>query len=313
MACRSERRAPPAHCETNSSHGEVKAVRCEVVVHEIVNSFQHSGRSRFSFELMERFGINTVGHKRRTNPMTGHIAHQDTESFIAVGKYHSKVAADGTRWIEVGLDRNIAPNQILRRERLLNASSEHEFCFYFSLPLFEKYIRLAKLLLDLLLCADVSHNEQHIFLAVRSLNLSTAKNRRNLFAVSPRKVELISGMPLSLTRFVLLHDVRDVFRREYRIGRASLDLTLMVPAQPRECLVRKDHAKLIIRNDYSLIQLFENTLRLSNPIRGLEIGISHGCIPSSAPLNFLRGCRISDQLFLAGPIFCDVHELRSTG
>src|SRR5215469_128275 len=89
MACGSKDRTTPAHTETNCSHGEVEAVCREAIVHKIVNVPQQANRTRLAFELMERFGVNAVGHERRTNAMTRHVAQQDGQYFIAVWERQS--------------------------------------------------------------------------------------------------------------------------------------------------------------------------------------------------------------------------------
>src|SRR5215471_15264430 len=138
MSCGSKVRTTPAHTETNCSHGEVEAVCREAIVHKIVNVPQQANRTRLAFELMERFGVNAVGHERRTNAMTRHVAQQDGQNFIAVWEDHAKVTADGTRGTVVAFDRNIVPNQALWCERLLDTRSHREFRLHFPVALFQE-------------------------------------------------------------------------------------------------------------------------------------------------------------------------------
>ena len=84
---------------------------------------------------------------------------------------------------------------------------------------------------------------------------------------------------------MLLQEMRNIFRRKNRIGRSAADFFTAIHSQPEQRFVGENYTKLIIDNDHSLVELFKDTLHLAKPIRSLDVGVSHDCVPSSAPLN----------------------------
>lgn len=119
---------------------------------------------------MQGLGVNAVGHECRTNTVSGHVAHEKVEEFVAVREDDTEVTAIGTRGAVVGLDRNIVLHQAARRKGLLDARSKGQFGFNFPLALFKQGVGFAELLLDALPCADVSYDKQRVILFVGSMN-----------------------------------------------------------------------------------------------------------------------------------------------
>ena len=102
---------------------------------------------------------------------------------------------------------------------------------------------------------------------------------------------------------MLPQEVRNIFRRENRIGRSAADFLTAIHSQPEQRFVGENYTKLIIDNDHSLVELFQDALHLAKPIRSLDVGVRHDFVPSSAPLNIV-GSRMC---------LCDARVSRSIG
>jgi hypothetical protein len=88
-------------------------------------------------------------------------------------------------------------------------------------------------------------------------------------------VELTALAAVTVARFVLPFDIGKVFAGENSIGRAALNLVTLEASHARKRFVCKDHPKLIVNDDYTLIKFFEDGLHLTKPIWSFCGGISH--------------------------------------
>ena len=88
---------------------------------------------------MQGFGVNAVGHERRTYAVPRHVAHKKAKKLVATGENHAEVTANRTSRAVVSLDGDVIPNQAARCEGLLDARSEREFGFNFHLALFKQH------------------------------------------------------------------------------------------------------------------------------------------------------------------------------
>jgi hypothetical protein len=146
MAAGSESYMASAPVKTGYGHREIKAVQW--IMHEVVKKPEQGARPCLSFEFTQRFGVNPVGHERRTDAVARHVAHEQAEEFVAMRKSHAEVTAKGVRRAVIGLNGEIVPNHAAWYERFLDARSEREFILNFLLTLLQERIGLAKLLFN---------------------------------------------------------------------------------------------------------------------------------------------------------------------
>src|SRR5271166_4465031 len=83
---------------------------------------------------------------------------------------------------------------------------------------------------------------------------------------------------------MLPQEVRNVLCWENRIWCAALHFFTVIHSQSEQSLVREHHMKLIIENDHSLVELFQDVFRLAQPIRSCDVVFRHGLAQSSRPL-----------------------------
>ena len=79
---------------------------------------------------------------------------------------------------------------------------------------------------------------------------------------------------------MLPQEVRNIFRREYRVGRYAADFFTVIHSQSEQCFVREYHPELIVNDDHSLVEFFKDVLRMAKPIRSLDIDVRHGFVQS---------------------------------
>lgn len=120
------------------------------------------------------------------------------------------------------------------------------------------------------------HEKQRIVLSVGPMNYPPAENCRDFLAILAGDVEFVAVAPVALAGFMLPHDVRHVFRWKNRVGSMALQFPALVPSQADQRLVREDDTKLVINDDHSLVELFEDALHRPEPIRRLDVFIAHG-------------------------------------
>jgi hypothetical protein len=89
------------------------------------------------------------------------------------------------------------------------------------------------------------------------------------------KVELGSVAAVTVAGFVLPFDIGNIFAGENRIGREALNLATLEVSHACKRFVCKDHPKLIINDDYTFIELFEDRLHLAKPIGSFCGGFWH--------------------------------------
>ena len=77
---------------------------------------------------------------------------------------------------------------------------------------------------------------------------------------------------------MLSHNVRNICRRKDRIWSAAFDLPTFVLSHPGQRFVGENYTELIIDNDYSLVELFQDVFHLAQPIRSLDIDVRHGFV-----------------------------------
>jgi len=80
---------------------------------------------------------------------------------------------------------------------------------------------------------------------------------------------------VTVARFVLPFDRGKVFAGENRLGRAALNLATLEMSHACKRFVCKDHSKLIIDDDYTFIEVFEDRLHPAKPIWSFCGGIRH--------------------------------------
>jgi hypothetical protein len=114
-----------------------------------------------------------------------------------------------------------------------------------------------------------------VLLLVRTLNDPSTENRWNLATVFTGKVELTAVAAVSMARFVLPFNIGKFCPWENRIGRTALNFATLEASHARKRFVCKDYSKLIINDDYTLIEFFEDRLHLAKPIWSLCGGIRH--------------------------------------
>src|SRR3974390_3017902 len=103
MACTSKGHVTPALTKTGNGHREIKAVQGNAVIHEIMKMPQQGAGPRLALEFVQSFGVNPVGHERRTNAMARHVTHDEFQIFVAFRKNHAEVTADSLRGAVIGL------------------------------------------------------------------------------------------------------------------------------------------------------------------------------------------------------------------
>src|SRR5208283_4689663 len=139
MASGSESHVAPAPVKTGYGHREIKAVQWYALMHEVVKAPQQGAGPSLSFEFTQSFGVNPIGHERRTDTVARHVAHEQAEEFVAMRKDQAEVTANGVRRAVIGLNGEIVPNHAAWYERFLDARSEREFILNFLLtPLQER-------------------------------------------------------------------------------------------------------------------------------------------------------------------------------
>src|SRR5271165_4737825 len=116
MARAGKGHAAPALRKTPCGHGEIKTIESDVIMNEVVKTPQQNAGAGLACQLMQGFGVDTVSHESRTDPMTRNIAQENAQKFLAVGKDHAEVTTNRARGTVVALDRDLVPNQAAWRE-----------------------------------------------------------------------------------------------------------------------------------------------------------------------------------------------------
>jgi hypothetical protein len=97
-----------------------------------------------------------------------------------------------------------------------------------------------------------AQDKYYVLASVGPLNHSSAEDRGDLRSVLSRQVKLVTIVSVVVARFVLLHNVRDIFGREDGVGRVALYLSTLVLSQAEKRLVGKYYAELIVNDGHSL-------------------------------------------------------------
>jgi len=92
---------------------------------------------------------------------------------------------------------------------------------------------------------------------------------------------------------MLPQEVRNIFRWENRVGRSTADFFTAIHSEPEQRFVGENYTKLIIDNDHSLVELFKDTLHLAEPIRSLDIDVSHGFVQLNSPAKIVCRDRVT--------------------
>src|SRR5262249_4551079 len=109
MACGGKPHPTPAISEPRSRHGEIKTILPDTMEDEIMEVVQEISWIAGLFKSVQRFGVDTIGHQSRDNPVSGDVANEHVQEFVGLWQNNAEVSPNGMSGTVVSLHGQVLP------------------------------------------------------------------------------------------------------------------------------------------------------------------------------------------------------------
>src|SRR5271165_3273307 len=172
MTATGKEHSPATQVDTSQGCGKKKARNSHVLYDETIHVLQHVAEGHSRSQLSHHLGIDSIGNQRRAYAMTRYIANKQIQMIFPARHSKSKITADRANGLKMRFDTHATPDEALWCQAFLDTGRERQLLFHLLLPLFQLFVRFAKLLLGSLLFGNLRKCDYAELAAIRRIHRS---------------------------------------------------------------------------------------------------------------------------------------------